>query len=64
MNSVSSPTYRRKREWMSAGNSEPAKLPRCFTPLMYGSALVINAFAMMPSWANALGVGSQQKTLR
>src|SRR5882672_7725027 len=31
---------------MSAGSSEPARLPRCLTPLMYGNALVIRYLAI------------------
>src|SRR5262245_34267519 len=31
---------------MSAGSREPARLPRCFTPLTYGSALVIKNLLM------------------
>ena len=31
---------------MSAGSCEPMRFPRCFTPLMYGSALVMRCRVM------------------
>ena len=32
---------RRYRAYTSEGSIDPTRLPRCFTPLMYGSALVM-----------------------
>src|SRR5689334_16558481 len=37
----SSSERRRKRAYTSAGSMDPTRLPRCLTPLTYGSALVI-----------------------
>src|SRR3954468_7536157 len=44
-NSTSWPVWRRKRAWMSAGSSEPARLPRCLTPVDVGQGAGDQEFA-------------------
>src|SRR6516165_8822589 len=55
MSSTSWPCALSARALTSAGSIEPTRFPRCFTPLMYGSALVIRWRAMearLPAGAN------------